>query len=93
MFDLTSISTVGSSGFLLIFAAVNTANVVRAHETGARRWISAAGAVACVAALGALIWQTAVTSPARLWLLAALIGLSSLIEAGFRLAQREIHLP
>ena len=85
LFDLTSISTLGSAGFLLIFAAVNLANVKRAAETASRAWISAVGALACVAALGALVWQTAATAPAKLWVLAAMLALSAGIEATYRL--------
>jgi amino acid transporter len=91
-FDLTSISTLGSAGFLLIFAAVNVASAVRTSAVRSRAWISLTGAVACVAALGALVWQTARTTPRDLWLLAALVGLAVVIEGGFRLARREIRL-
>jgi amino acid transporter len=92
LFDLTSISTLGSAGFLLIFAAVNAANVLRASQTRSRGWISLIGAVTCVAALGALVWQTARTTPRDLWLLVALVGIAVAIEGGFRLARREIRL-
>ncbi len=54
-FDLTSIATLGSTGFLLIFAAVNVTNARHAPQTGSREWISATGAAACFAALAALI--------------------------------------
>lgn len=89
-FDLTSIATVGSAGFLLIFATVDTANALDAPHIKSHGWISAAGAVACLAALGALVWQTARTVPAKLWVLAALAALAMMIEGGFRLAKREI---
>ncbi len=92
-FDLTSISTLGSAGFLLIFAAVNIANVRNRRHTNSQGWISAAGAVACLAAFGALVWQTARTGPRRLWVLAAMVALAVLIEGIFRLAKREIRLP
>ncbi len=92
VFDLTSISTLGSAGFLLIFAAVNTANAVHAPQTNSRGWISAAGAVACLAALGALVWQTARTAPSKLWVLAALVAMAVMIEGSYRLAKREIRL-
>jgi len=91
-FDLTSISTMGSAGFLLIFAAVNTANIFQASQTRSRNWISAAGAAACLAALGALVWQTARTGPSKLWVLAALVALAVMIEGGYRIARREIRL-
>ena len=91
-FDLTSISTLGSAGFLLIFAAVNIANVRHASYTKSRGWISATGALACLAALGALVWQTARTRPMKLWVLAAMVALSVIIEGIYRLTKREIHL-
>ncbi len=43
--DLSSLSTMGSAGFLLIFAAVNLAHAKLADATGGRRWISIIGAV------------------------------------------------
>jgi amino acid transporter len=92
LFDLTSISTLGSAGFLLVFAAVNGANALRAGKTNSRGWISALGAVACVAALGTLIWRTAVVAPEKLWILAAMAGIAVAVEGGYRLVQREIHL-
>ncbi len=91
--DLESISMMGSAGFLIIFATVNAANVHLHRETGSRRWISAVGVVACVAALGALLWQTITTNPARLWVLAAMLALVFVIEAAYRLAGRELKLP
>jgi len=92
LFDLTSISTIGSSGFLLVFAAVNLANVRRARQTNSHAWISALGAFACLAALGALIWQTARTTASNLWPLLGLVLLSLLIEGSFRSASRRIDL-
>ncbi|MCG6933334.1 MAG: APC family permease [Gallionella sp.] len=92
VFDLTSIATLGSAGFLLIFAAVNSANARHAPHTHSRGWISSAGAVACLLALGALVWQTAMTAPAKLWVLAVMLSLAVLIEGAFRLAKREIRL-
>lgn len=82
--DLSAISTMGSAGFLLIFAAVNAAHARLAGDTGGRRWVSVAGLVACLVALGALVWQTATTHPAQLWVLAALVGLAFGVEAAYR---------
>ncbi len=84
LLDLTSISTAGSAGFLLVFAAVNTANVWLADRTGSRRWISVLGAVGCLIALAALLWQVARTHPSRLWILAGLVGGSLAIEIVYR---------
>jgi len=82
--DLSSISTMGSAGFLLIFAAVNTANVVQAGETQSKKSISVIGAGLCLGALGALIWQTAYTSPRQLWFLFVMVAAAFFIEAAFR---------
>jgi amino acid transporter len=90
--DITSIATLGSAGFLLIFAAVNAANARHASHTNSRAWISGGGAGACVAAFGALVWQTARTGPGKLWVLAAMVALAVMIEGGYRLAKREIRL-
>jgi amino acid transporter len=90
--DLTSISTLGSAGFLLIFAAVNLANVRRAKDTRSHAWLSVVGALACTAALGALVWETARSAPEKLLVLAVLVGLSVVIEGAYRLARREIRL-
>jgi len=51
-----------------------------------------AGAVACVAAVGALVWQTAQTRPFGLVVLAAMIALAVTIEGGYRLTNREMRL-
>jgi amino acid transporter len=94
LFDLSSISTMGSAGFLLIFAAVNFANAKLSRQTGSRAWLSTAGATACLGALLALIWQTAITSLARLWILGIMLFLSVGIEAAYRrFTRREIRLP
>ena len=86
LFDISSISTMGSSGFLIIFGAVNGANVKLASSTGSRQWISAVGVAACGLALLALLWQTTTTSPIRLLVLALLLGLAFAIEAAYRWA-------
>lgn len=83
--DLSSISMMGSAGFLLIFATVNAANMVLAKDTQSNRIISLTGVVLCLGALGSLIWQTEVSSPGHLWFLLAMIGASLFIEGAFRL--------
>lgn len=82
--DLSSMSTMGSAGFLMVFAAVNGANAVLADDTGSRRSLSLAGVGLCLGALGSLIWQTASDSPGQLWLLFAMVGAAFAIEITFR---------
>jgi amino acid transporter len=83
-FDLTSISTMGSAGFLLIFAMVNLANMRLAETTSSRKWISLLAALSCVLALAALLWQTANDTPVKLMTLVAMVGLSVGIELIFQ---------
>ncbi len=86
LFDLSSISMMGSAGFLIIFAAVNGANAHLRNKTGSNMWLSAIGTFACLGALVALIWQTAKVSPAKLLVLALMVGLAFAAEAIYRSA-------
>jgi amino acid transporter len=93
-FDLSNISTMGSTGFLLIFAAVNVANARLAATTGARPWLSWTGAAACLAALGCLLVETAIKHPAQLTVLAVMLGLALAIEWSYRRwRDKPLHLP
>ena len=83
--DLSSLSTMGSAGFLVIFAAVNAANARLANNTGSRRWLSLAGVALCLGALATLLWQTAQSAPGRIWILAGMIAAAFTIELSFRL--------
>ncbi len=58
LLDLSNIAVMGSAGFLLVFAAVNAAAARRSGDIGARPAVAYCGVVACLAALGALIWQS-----------------------------------
>lgn len=93
LFDLSSISTMGGAGFLLIFASVNHANALLAKETKSLCWISVLGVALCLGALGSLLWQTLQDDPYRLWVLCVMIGLAFLVEATYRVMKRGIlHL-
>jgi amino acid transporter len=84
LFNIESISMMGSSGFLLVFAAVNIANVVQYRQTKSAWPVSATGAVACVASLGALVKVSIDKNPATLWVLAGMLAVSVGIEAFYR---------
>ena len=91
--DLSSISTVGSAGFLIIFAAVNLGNYKLRKETRSSGWIPLLGLLACLGALSAIIWQTIRTGPARLLVLAAMIIIALSTEILYRtLSGRKIKL-
>ncbi len=70
-FDLESISTSGSAGFLLIFAIVNLANYKLAKQTKSLKWISLSGVILCTVALVFLMAQQFSTN-----LTGAIIGMS-----------------
>jgi hypothetical protein len=94
LFDLSSISTMGSAGFLLIFAAVNGANAALAKKTGSRRWIPILGVGLCLAALGCLIWEIGNKTPSHLWILLAMLLLAFMVEGLYRyIRKRELQVP
>jgi len=93
LFDLSSLSTMGSAGFLLIFAAVNLANTKLSTQTKSVKTISYIGAGLCIGALVSLLWQTITTNINHLWILIGMIVLSVSIEGSFRLfSKREIKI-
>jgi len=88
LFDLSSISTMGSAGFLLIFAAVNGANLKLRKKTGSNVWVPAMGLLACGGALMVLLWQTYRTDPARLLTLVVMLVLAVTVEWLYRRFRR-----
>jgi amino acid transporter len=92
---LEAIATMGSAGFLLLFMAVNIANVRLAHDTGARAWISAVAALSTAVALIVLCVKVDENPATRnhLWILLGMILASFGIELAYRgITGREIHL-
>ena len=65
--NLESISTMGSAGFLIIFATVNVAEARTSKQRASTKpWISIVAAVACVGALAALLAKSSLGSAAVL---------------------------
>lgn len=93
LFHIDRISTMGSAGFLIIFAMVNLSNVLLAKETGGKPWLSMVGFLVCIIALVALVWQTAVSAPGNLLVLIVMLIISLLIEIIYRaITGREIKV-
>ena len=84
LFDLSSISMMGSAGFLIIFASVNVANARLHRNTRSSQWLSLIGALVCCLALVALVWHTALETPSHLWILIGMIGLAFAVELVYR---------
>lgn len=93
LFDLSRISTMGSSGFLLIFAAVNAANVRLTSKKGSLNWLSLVGAVICLVALVILIIQKTTDSPSELLVLGVMVAVSFIIEFIYRRSTRRTIRP
>jgi len=84
LFDLSSIATLGSAGFLVIFAAVNVAHARLANQMHTHAWTGWLGAGVCTLALAALIWETARDEPLRLLTLAVMGALAFAVELAYR---------
>jgi amino acid transporter len=82
--DLSSISVIGSVGFLIIFAAVSLANFKLRSETKGHAWISLLGLIACLGAIAAVLWYVINVDPIKLFVLAGLIAIAVSIEAFYR---------
>jgi amino acid transporter len=82
---LSTIAAAGSSGFLVIFLAVNIANVRVAKQTNSRWYISALGALLTLIALVALCTQVISSgSSAELLFIFGMVGLAFGIEFVYR---------
>ncbi|MEJ2344233.1 MAG: APC family permease [Gammaproteobacteria bacterium] len=92
LFDLSSISLMGSAGFLLIFTAVNLANARLHRRTASRRWLALTGAAACGAALATLVAHAAGTG-GHVWVLAFMVGGALVTELLYqRISGRTLRL-
>lgn len=83
-FNLDGISTMGSAGFLIIFASVNAANMKMNRKTNSKKWISLIGIIFCLAAFILMIIQTLRTSPNNIWILVIMFGSAFLLEGIYR---------
>jgi amino acid transporter len=84
LLNLSSISVMGSAGFLLIFSAVNASNMRLHRETKSGRWLSGIGVFACLSALAILVWQRVKTAPNELWVLVVMLLVSFAIEVVYK---------
>lgn len=92
---LEAIATMGSAGFLILFMAVNIANVRLARDTGSRAWISGLAALSTAIALVVLCVEVEENPATRnhLWILVGMILVSFGIELAYRgITGRKIQL-
>lgn len=82
--DVGGISLMGSSGFLIVFGAVNIAAFRLAARSTMERALAIAGALACLGCLAALIAYAARDTPEKLPVLGALLAVAVGAEAVLR---------
>jgi amino acid transporter len=91
LFDLSNIAMMGSSGFLIIFAAVNLSNIILSRETRSFKWLSILGFIICLGALIVLLVQQISTDYKKVFIPLGMILISFLIELAYRkIKRREI---
>jgi len=78
--DITSISTLASAGFLIVFAVVNAAAFKAADKIGGNRWITGVGVAGCSVAFGALMVHSVRTNPSALVAAGGLLVLIAGVE-------------
>lgn len=90
LLGLHALSAASSGGFLIVFAAVNFANVRLAKETQSRDWISLVAGISTIVALGIMIAQFASSPETRssAYAITGIVLLSIFIELGSRWSQR-----
>jgi uncharacterized membrane protein len=72
----------------LIFAAVNWTNYRLRERTKSFWLIPVLGAVVCLAAIAALVWETLITHPTNVLVLGVMLGASALIAFSYRRANK-----
>lgn len=92
LFDLSRIAMMGSSGFLIIFAAVNWSNFKLYKETQSKRVISLVGTIVCVSALMVLLHNSISMSISDIWFLVLIISCSFGMEYFYhKITKRKIQ--
>ena len=91
--QLQSISTAGSVGFLIIFAAVNLAGFKRHKEIKGKKVISLIGFLACTIALSVLLVNEFNSHRMNVIIAIAIVAFSFLLEALFKKYGKHILKP
>jgi amino acid transporter len=86
--NLESISTMGSSAFLIIFAAVNYANYRMRREADSSGGIALLGVLLCLVALGAVVYYTFTTAPLTVLVLVGMVAVAFSVEVLLLLLRR-----
>jgi len=81
--NLENISIMASSSFLVIFAAVNLANVKLRKQTGAKAWISFLGFAGCAGSFITVLVYSILHNLGGVFFLVGMLAVSLLVEIGY----------
>jgi len=84
LFPLSAVASMGSAGFLLVYAAVSVGHLRIRNQTGARGWLITASIAACLALFSVLIYNMIRTAPSSAIALGLTLALSFLVEVAYR---------
>ncbi len=84
LFNLESISTAGSAGFLFIFAIVNLIGYKKSKELNSKKWIHSIGFILCVIAFFTLIVQQFSENRTGVIISLSIIAFSFLMEYAYK---------
>ena len=84
IFPLSAVASMGSAGFLLVYAAVSVGHMRIRKQTGAKAWPIVASAVTCLSLFAVLLYHMITTAPtSAIGLAVTLVG-SFLFEIVYR---------
>ena len=84
LFPLSSVASMGSAGFLLVYAAVSIGHLRIRGQTGAKAWAIVTSAVTCLCLLIVLLHDMIITAPSSAIALGILIAVSYMTEIVYR---------
>ena len=84
VFPLSAVASMGSAGFLIVYAAVGVGHLRIRSQTGAKAWPIIASVVTCIALVAVLFAHMVRTAPASAVALAVTLVLSLVIEVVYR---------
>ena len=84
IFPLSAVASMGSAGFLLVYAAVAVGHMRIRKQTGAKRWPIVASAVSCLALFAVLFYHMVTTAPTSAIALGVTLAGSLVFEIVYR---------
>jgi amino acid transporter len=86
VFPLSAVASMGSAGFLLVYAAVSIGHLRIRDQTGAKAWPVMALVVTCLSLFAVLFYNMVSTSPSSAIALGVTLAASFLVEMVYRRA-------